>query len=143
MKKKDKNGFINLIKKHGFDLSQFKRFEKDVDGYPAFILQFSGSPLFFMVRTNKDDFNQFDIRYIKFAPNFPKSDYYPEQDWAWIGDVYEIFEYWLAQHVKEYLEEIDEPDLWELIHLLVVIMMISIKLKKKKYANHSSILNRK
>lgn len=46
MKKKDKNGFIDLIKKHEFEPSQFKRYEKDVDGFPAFILQFLGSPLF-------------------------------------------------------------------------------------------------
>jgi hypothetical protein len=115
MKKKDKNGFIYLIKKHEFEPSQFKRYEKDVDGFPAFILQFLGSPLFFMVRTNKEDYDQFDVRYIKFAPNFPKSDYYPDRAWTWIGDVYETFEYWLAQHVNEYRAEIDEPDLWELV----------------------------
>ncbi len=114
MLKRDKNTFIEIIKSKGLELSSFKRYEKDnVDGNPAFIIQLENSPLYFMARTRNEDYHEHDSRFIKFGPNFPKSDYVPSQNWDSIEKVYEIFEYWLDSHVKTYLEEIDIPDLWE------------------------------
>ena len=113
MLKRDKNGFVQIIEKFGFSPSQFKRFEKEVESHPGFILQFINSPLFFLARTQSDDYHQHDCRYVKFAPNFPKSEYIPEQAWCSISDVYEIFEDWLKNHISLYLEEIDVPDLWD------------------------------
>jgi len=113
MLKKDRNRFIELISKYELDPADFKKHEKSIDEHPAFILQLNNSPLFFMVRTNKDDYAEFDMRYISFAPNFPKSEYMPQTGWTWIGDVYETFEYWLSNHVIPYREEIEAPDLWE------------------------------
>ncbi len=90
MLKRDKNGFIDIIRNNDFDPSSFKRYEKDnVDGEPGFIVQLENSPLFFLARTNKDDYHQHDSRYIRFAPNFPKSEYFPSNGWDHIGGVYE------------------------------------------------------
>jgi len=114
MLKRDKNGFIKIITNNGLEPSSFKRYEKDdVDGNPGFIIQLENSPLFFLARTNKDDYHEHDSRFINFAPNFPKSEYYPSSNWDHIDGVYEWFEYWLDKHVKTYLEEIDVIDLLE------------------------------
>jgi hypothetical protein len=114
MLKRDKNGFIDIITSNGFDPSQFKRYEKDdVDNHPGFIVQLVNSPLFFLARTNSEDFHKHDSRFVKFGPNFSKSEYFPEKLWCQIEDIYEHFEYWLKKHVRIYIEEIDIPDLWE------------------------------
>lgn len=115
MLKTYKNGFIKLINENGLQVDSFKPYEKEVDGNPAFILQFESSPLYFMTRTNSESYEQLDLRYIKFAPSYPKSDYYPPNEWTNIHDVYEFFCSWLNQHVKPYLDEFDVPDLWQQI----------------------------
>lgn len=114
MLKRDKNGFIDIIKKTGLEPLSFKRYDKsDVDGELGFIIQLENSPLFFLARTMNDDYHQHDSRCIEFAPNFPKSEYMPPQGWGNISTVYTMFEDWLNNHVKTYLEEIDATDLWE------------------------------
>lgn len=114
MLKRDKNGFLDIIRRNDLSHSSFKRYEKDdVDGYPGFIIQLENSPLFFLARTSRDDFHEHDCRYIKFGPEFPKSDYEPKNNWGTIDVVYEEFEYWLKNHVIAYLEEIDIEDLWD------------------------------
>ncbi|MEX2488127.1 MAG: hypothetical protein WD356_01210 [Pseudomonadales bacterium] len=121
MIKKDKNGFLDVIRSRGLDPTQFKRHEKEVDGYRAFIVQLVNSPLFFMARTTNDDFREHDVRYINFGPGYTKSDYLPEFGWADIDYVYAVFSEWLERHVEPFIEENEETDLWEQIesdHLL-------------------------
>lgn len=115
MLRRHKNGFIEVIRKHGFSPSSFKRIEKLVDGNPAFILQLRNTPMSFMTRTSSEDFHGLDIRCVRFAPNYPMTDYYPELNWTNIEDIYERFGVWLDNDVTLYLEEIDAPDLWEQI----------------------------
>lgn len=118
MLKKDKNGFIQVIRDSGLKPSQFKSYEKEVDNHPGFILRFVNSPLYFLTRTNCDNYQEHDCRYIKFAPDFPKSEYFPNAEidkfWEWypISRVYKHFEEWLVEHVKIYVEEHELPDLW-------------------------------
>ncbi|MBU1013811.1 MAG: hypothetical protein KKG99_12465 [Bacteroidetes bacterium] len=116
MLKKYKNAFMAVLKENDMDSSLFRHIEKEVENYPAFILRLESTPLFFMARTDIDDFHSFDCRYIRFAPNFPKSDYYPNntyRNWMDIDSLLNNFEYWLKEEVKPYLEEIEAPDLWE------------------------------
>jgi hypothetical protein len=113
MLKRDKNGFVQIIEEFGFSSSQFKRFEKDVESHPGFILQFVNSPLFFLARTQNNNYHEHDCRYVEFAPHFPKSEYWPLENWCDISDVYDVFKDWLKNHVSLYLEEIDVPDLWD------------------------------
>ena len=115
MLKKDKNSFIDIIKENELDPSLFRKFEKEIDGHPAFILRLENTPLFFMTRTASDDYHEHDCRYIKYAPNYPKSDYFPNEpytEWCNIGSVLHHFDNWIEEHVKIYLEEIETPDLW-------------------------------
>lgn len=114
MLKRDKNRFLEVIKESGLKHSLFKRFEKgDVEGSPAFIIQLKNSPMFFMARTDSSDYFSHDSRYIEFSPKFTKSDYRPHNGWDNIEGVLEIFNNWLEMHVKTYLEELEETDLWE------------------------------
>ncbi|MEH0019347.1 MAG: hypothetical protein V6Z89_06830 [Desulfobacter sp.] len=119
MLKKDKNRFIDVINANKLDPSHFRHIEKEVDNKPAFILRLENTPLFFMARNETDDFHSFDCRYIQFAPNFPKSEYYPDgtfgNDWMGIDGLLETFANWLKSHVKVYLNEIETPDLWNQI----------------------------
>lgn len=125
MLKRYKNGFIELIENHGLDTNQFKHHEKEVDEHPAFILQLKNSPLFFMTRTSSHDYHSFDLRYIKFAPNFPKSDHHPPdhfqfpegyvKKWLDIESVYQHFEAWLRYHIVTYIDESNTADMWEQI----------------------------
>ncbi|CDU03077.1 hypothetical protein L4C37_21900 [Vibrio kagoshimensis] len=115
MLKKHKNGFIGIIEHSGFQVNQFRTVEKEVDGYPGFILQFVNSPLAFLARTSVENYFEHDYRYVQFAPSYPKSEYVPSNSWCAIEDVYEGFKGWLSDHVDHYLEEIDIPDLWSQI----------------------------
>jgi hypothetical protein len=113
--KKNKNAFIDIIKQNDLDPSLFRHVEKEVDNHPVFILRLQSTPLFFMARTEVDDFHSFDCRFIEFAPIFPKSDYYPHdsfQDWMGIDSLLDVFSSWLRNHVTVYLTEIETPDLW-------------------------------
>lgn len=119
MLKKDKNGFIEIIKANDLAPSLFRTYEKEIENHPAFILRLENTPLFFMARTAIDNYHKHDCRHIKFAPNYPKSDYYPNssyQNWFNIESVFDYFEHWLKEHVKVYLEEIETPDLWNQFH---------------------------
>ncbi len=115
MLKRYRNGFIEIIEKQGLSAASFKHYEKEVGDNPAFIMQLENTPMYFMARTNSDDYRELDLRYIKFAPGYPQSDYIPYDGWADIDSIYENFQYWLVKHVGFYIDEIDEPDLWEQI----------------------------
>ena len=113
MLKRDKNGFLEILRNNNFEASSFKRYEKDVDGGKGFIIQLKNSPLFFLARTRAEDYHDHDSRYVKFAPDFPKSDYLPRENWCGIDKIYDYFNDWLNNHVKLYLEELEVSDLWE------------------------------
>lgn len=106
MLRRYKNGFIDVIQKHGFSPSSF-RVEKTVDGNPAFILQLRNTPRSFMARTSSEDFHSLDMRFVRFAPDYPTTDYYPDTNWTNIEDIYERFGLWLDNDVALYLEEVD------------------------------------
>lgn len=113
MLKRDKNKFLEAIKENGLEPSSFKHYEKDdVEGEPAFIVQLKNSPLFFMSRTDSSNYLNHDSRYIEFSPKFTKSDYYPYSGWDNIDGVLDVFNSWLEYHVKIYLLELEETDLW-------------------------------
>lgn len=68
-----------------------------------------------MARTSSEDFHSLDMRFVRFAPDYPTTDYYPDMNWTNIEDIYTRFGGWLDTDVTLYLEEIDAPDLWEQI----------------------------
>ena len=115
MLKKYKNGFIEIIKKNGFDPRCFKVSEHDEDGYDVFVLELKNSPFQFSTCSSANSFHMLDCEFTLFAANFPMSDVLPEINFTTIEGIYEYFEEWIKSHVKEYLDELTCPDLWQQI----------------------------
>ena len=71
MLKKDKNAFIDVIKDNGLDPLLFMHYEKEVENRPAFILRLESTPLFFMARTEIDNYHSFDCQFINRSKPLP------------------------------------------------------------------------
>lgn len=129
MLKKYRNSLLTQIQGLNLDSSEFSKIEKKVDGFEAFIIKYESSQLYFMIRLNPNNHEDFDCRYVRFSPEYSLSDYYPEMvnenpfssiendvyitRWASFEEITEIFHRWLNYDVKEYIEEIKMPDLWQ------------------------------
>lgn len=109
MLKKHKNGFINLIKKNRLDPRSFAVDEPEPK---TFELHFLNSPLRFLVVSAEDNYVNFEYDFIELGPSFSNICNYPGSTYT-IEEIYEIFEAWLQNHVKEYIDELLLPDLWE------------------------------
>ncbi|NQT33569.1 hypothetical protein HQ587_00155 [bacterium] len=111
MLKKHKNGFFDIIKKNGLDPESFSVGEPESD---VFEICFLDSPLRFKVFLKSDNYMLFDFDFVEFLPS-PKYKY-PDEIITYgcsIEDIYETFESWIQEHVKEYIDELLLPDLWE------------------------------
>lgn len=84
------------------------------DDYPTFIIKHNTSPLEFWTRNSTESYFQYDCNYIPFSPTFEPVGYEPNESWFDnIEDVYDIFEGWLNQHIKSYMEEQVAQDMWK------------------------------
>lgn len=132
MLKKYKNGFIDVIRKHGLDPADFTVSDtSDVSAEDrmnielVFALQFRDTGLKFEVINAAHTLHDFAIRYTRFDVGFPtehlletgRSPYV--RDEITIGspiqNVYARFADWLDNEVKPYIEEMSLPDLWQQI----------------------------
>jgi hypothetical protein len=114
MLRRDKNGFIDIITSNSLNPVDFTVSEDVKDDLPTFIIKHNKSPLEFWVRNSKESYFEYDCNYIPFSPSFEPVGYYPNESWYDnINDVYEIFEEWLNQHIKSYIEEQDAQDMWK------------------------------
>ena len=69
--------------------------------------------LSFLIREFTGEFNSFDCRYIEYTPKMTYGVYYPSDSWEEIGFICEVLEQWIHQHVKDYIDDKDEIDLWD------------------------------
>lgn len=113
MLKKYKNGFINLIKEAGLSTENFKAYEEEDSYGEYFKIEYSTGPFEFRIYENEDSYHSFNCFFQKFCPSgdFEESNYGIS-----IEEVYVCFGGWLEKHVKEYFNELLEPDLWDSIH---------------------------
>jgi hypothetical protein len=102
MFKKDKNGFIDVIKRSGFHTSDFSPEELDDE----FQLTYKDSPFLFRAEPKGI---LYKLAYTRFVPGYPVL--YNDQS-VNIDSVYVIFENWLNETLPKYLEEASVPDLW-------------------------------
>jgi hypothetical protein len=112
MRKKYKNGFYSVVQKAGLRVEDFIIEEKPSDDADDLFIHFRNTPLYFRARQFVDS-EQFICEYTKFWPTYPCSELYPEDGFVTIRGIYSIFEKWLKSHVKQYLDELLVPDLWE------------------------------
>lgn len=113
MLKKYKNIFLKIIIDQGFDPNDFSQKELLYKKTPAFALKYRDTPLEFIARNSMDNYHDMDCIFTKFAPNFPLSDIIPDNDWFKPKDIFVIFERWLKEHLQEYLNDLNVPDMWE------------------------------
>jgi hypothetical protein len=119
MLKKHKNGFINIIKRCGLDPELFHGYEVRDGDYEVFKIELINSPLQFRVICSDVSYLSYNCSKAELAPGYPDSGFHFFDVMAgvetWnnnIDSVYSVFEDWINETVKEYLDEVSLPDLW-------------------------------
>ncbi|MFC2021339.1 hypothetical protein ACFLU1_06130 [Chloroflexota bacterium] len=119
MLKKDSNRLFQTLAREGFDPKLFTLEHANIeeDGFFDQIV-LVGSPLRFFIGLG-DSFNEFDYKYIRFAPNFNTTLSLREQlrRFQNLNELESAVVYWLENHVQPYLSELLEPDLWQQMQL--------------------------
>ncbi len=129
---KYRNELLKILKNSPFDETDFTYTKKEIKKFNAFIVKYRPSKLYFMIRTNSDNYHEMDCRYVRFAPSCPLSDYYPEgadhyedsdvhpEDlnnyygyrWFDFKNICKKFKEWLEEDVGEFINESESIDLW-------------------------------
>lgn len=129
---KYKNELLQTLKRSRFDENDFTYTNKKIKNFNAFIIKYRPSKLLFMIRTNNENYHEMDCRYVRFAPLYPLSGYYPdganhyedsdthEDDpdncfgyrWLDFTGVRDIFHEWLDHDITEFIDEFKAIDLW-------------------------------
>jgi hypothetical protein len=115
MLKKYKNGFIDIIRKHGLDVASFRVGDISLPYASHFVLSFLGKGLEFdVVGDPRESLHLFKFRCTTFETNFPwrKPKGISKVPPCRIDKIYEAFDQWLRDEVKPYIEEMTLPDPW-------------------------------
>lgn len=112
MLKQYRNSLLQIIQEKGLDPKLFHAKEKREGDYDIFHISLINTPLIFTARNSNANFHDFDCRYTVFSPRFNTTDYEPEGGWEDFDGLTEDFNDWLQNHVKLYIQEQAEPDLW-------------------------------
>ena len=103
---------MEIIQNKGFDPENFRAQEAKVDGRHSFVVTFKNSPLRFVARNADTSYHDFDCKHTSFGPGHSETEYFPDNEWTNIHDIYSQFEEWLEKAVKVYMGELLVPDLW-------------------------------
>lgn len=114
MRKKHKNEIYSIISDSEFDQNEFEFVESDIeeDELPTNKLLYKNSPFIFTIRTSRENFNLFDYQYVQYCPDYSMTDFFPKRDYTSFEIVANSLRAWLKNHIKEYIEDKTEPDLW-------------------------------
>lgn len=114
MRKKYKNELFQFLLSTKFGIDQFEIKEKqDYFKLESDFVVLKDTPFHFIIRNSNEDFEAFDCLYVNYAPGFPMSEILPSQDYFGFDSVLSQLKYWLESKVSAYLEDQEEPDLWE------------------------------
>lgn len=119
MLKKDSNRLFQTIAREGFDPKLFTLEYVDTEKsgfYDQIVLK--GSPLCFSIAVGST-YDLYDYEFTLFAPNFPISKSRGERAMGWcdLDRLEEALIEWLKNHVRPYLSELLEPNLWQQMQL--------------------------
>jgi hypothetical protein len=107
---------FQVIKEEGLNPESFKTIELHDQIRSVFSLRFRTTPFVFEIGQSKDSFHLFDCRFVEFSPDNKWSDFYPSiKEWTNIETIIADFREWINRHIREYLHNLLEPDLWEQI----------------------------
>ncbi len=114
MRRKYKNEIFQLLLSSEYGIDKFELIEnKYVDNLPSDSIQIKNTPLNFIIRNSLEDFDLFDYKFVRYAPDYPSSGYMPEGNFTDFNDIKNSISLWLGISVKAYFEDRQEPDLWE------------------------------
>jgi hypothetical protein len=120
--KKYKNGFLDIIRKHGLDPLSFNASERTQGAQSIFTVQFMTTGLRFEASPLPGNLHLFTVRYSCFNVGFPLRAYevpichddnvtHVTHELR-ISHVHSAFDSWLREHIKPYIDEMVQPDLW-------------------------------
>ncbi len=112
MRKKYSNQLFLLINELGYNPEDFIMSDDIIEEHQSKSIKYKDTFFTFIIRNDQDSFDSFDYKHTVFAPNYPMSVYIPTAGYANFESVLNGFKNWMKNHVKEYLYEQNEPDLW-------------------------------
>jgi hypothetical protein len=112
MRKKYKNEIFNFLNSIKLGTENFDIEERIEDDIQETNIVYTGTQLEFKIRTSNASYELLDYRYVKFSPTYDITDFYPPKGWTDFKTVFESFKFWINNHVNEYVEELQIPDLW-------------------------------
>lgn len=112
MRKKYKNELFNSILNSGLSPIDFHLTEDLENNSPRTVVGYKKTPFNFFIINCGETFDEFESKYIRYAHDFPISEVYPDQFYALFSSILDQFKYWLKHHIKEYEQDLFEPDLW-------------------------------
>ncbi len=110
--KKYKNNLLTIIQESGLDPNLFTAENETIDKREFFKISLRDSPLHFLVRPYGGSFNQFFLSQSMFCAGFATSDEYHALEFKSLAA---YFKHWLDDVVKNYLDEVFSPDLWQIL----------------------------
>ncbi|MGQ0826988.1 MAG: hypothetical protein ACT4ON_01205 [Bacteroidota bacterium] len=112
MRKKHKNELFQFLvnSKIGIDKFDFEKGIEDGSGFSMIQISLKDTPFYFKVRVSEEDFNVFDYQFIMYNPTFSPTEF---SEWLSFSQIMDTLDYWMKNHVSEYLLDEHEPDLWE------------------------------
>lgn len=111
MIKKHKNEFIDVIESYGLKPVAFNTTE---ESNGDFTLKYMNTPFTFKVIISHDSYLFYLYEYTSFAPGFPIW-FMTEQFEISILYLIKSFKEWIEHHLMPYLDDLSEPDLWQII----------------------------
>ncbi len=127
MLKKYKNGFIEIIKKHGLDPAEFSILESKSEQGGSKVLivpdittiRLRNTGLKFDIFETATALHTFGVNYTRFDADWPSNwlrgpGSHPSVRHS-IDEIYRLYNRWLSAEVEPYIQETQQPDLWQQI----------------------------
>lgn len=111
-----KNDIYRIIKDEEYlDPTKFVLTDSLQDGCPISTLTIRDSKMNFIFRNTKNSWEDFDIRFNRFTPNFDLSVWFPSGVNSYYNyqSVATIFKNWLQKEAKKYFEEVENQNKWD------------------------------
>jgi len=109
MLKQYRNNLLQIIQEQGLNPRLFQSEENELYEKKAFEITLKDSPMKFIVRNNPGNFHKFIWNYTYFEPEYHMVECTSFENKEVL---YATFSDWLQNHVKPYIYEITEPDMW-------------------------------
>jgi len=111
MLKSTKNSIFNLIKNAGLDPDNFGLIETETSSHPTYEIGYKNTSFKFILRNLASNFDEYDYRFSTFSPGYKLSQVNP--NWESVSKAMTVFDNWLKNHLKRFIAEETEIDLWE------------------------------